>query len=105
MATGNILAEGNVDKAKIISRFLSPTQVNAATTSVQSFTVPGLIAGSWVWPTMTTSTTGIGIVDARCAVNDTLTITFMNATAVNITPTANTFRIMVVSPDATLASF
>jgi len=105
MATGNILAEGNIDRVKLISRFLTPVSVAANTTATQSFAIPGLQTGDWIAPTMTVATAGIGIVDARVGANDTMTVTFCNTTGGPIVPTANTFRILVVRSDGTLNAF
>jgi hypothetical protein len=106
MATGNIIAEGNTDKLKIISATLSPVAVAINTTAEQTFTVPGLAVGDFVSISKPTAQAGLGIVGARVSAANTLAITFSNNTAGSITPTASqVYLIMVLRPDATLTAF
>lgn len=106
MATGNILAEGNTDKLKLISVSLSPALIVLNTTAEQTFTVPGLAVGDWVFVNKPTAQAGLGIVGCRVSAANTLAITFSNNTGASITPTASqTYLILVMRPDATLSAF
>lgn len=106
MATGNILAEGNTDKLKLISIALSPALIVLDTTAEQTFKVPGLAVGDWVFVNKPTAQAGLGIVGCRVTAANTLGITFSNNTGSSITPTASqTYLILVMRPDATLSAF
>ena len=73
---------------------LTPAQVAANTTAEQTFTVTGLAVGDVVFVNKPTAQAGLGIVGARVSAANTLAITFVNATASPITPTAaETYRI------------
>ena len=89
MATGNILAEGNTDKLKLISIALSPALIVLNTTAEQTFTVPGLAVGDWVFVNKPTAQAGLGIVGCRVTAANTLGITFSNNTGSSITPTGS----------------
>jgi len=106
MATGNILAEGNTDKLKLISVTLSPALIVLNTTAEQTFTVPGLAVGDWVFVNKPTAQAGLGIVGCRVTAANTLGITFSNNTGSSITPTASqTYLVLVMRSDATLNAF
>jgi|JI10StandDraft_1071094.scaffolds.fasta_scaffold842676_2 hypothetical protein len=106
MATGNILAEGNTDKLKLISVTLSPALIVLNTTAEQTFTVPGLAVGDWVFVNKPTAQAGLGIVGCRVTAANTLGITFSNNTGSSITPTASqTYLVLAMRSDATLSAF
>ncbi len=67
---------------------LSPVAVAASTTAEQSFTVVGARVGDGVLVTKPTAQAGIGIAGARVISFNTVGVTFINATAGSITPTA-----------------
>lgn len=67
---------------------LSPVAVAAATTAEQSFTVIGARVGDGVLVTKPTAQAGIGIAGARVISFNQVGVTFINATAGSITPTA-----------------
>ena len=71
-----------------ISATLSPAAVAANATIEQQFTVTGLQVGQLVVVSKPTAQTGLDIVGARVVSANTLGITFVNATAASITPTA-----------------
>ena len=106
MATGNILAEGNTDKLKLISVTLSPALIVLNTTAEQTFTVPGLAVGDWVFVNKPTAQAGLGIVGCRVTAANTLGITFSNNTGSSITPTASqVYLVLAMRSDATLNAF
>lgn len=67
---------------------LSPSPVPPNTTTSQLFTVTGLVANSVVWVNKPSAQPGLGIVGSRVSGANGLEITFCNATAATITPTA-----------------
>lgn len=72
----------------IYSSTQTPAGVAADTTAEQTFTVTGIVAGSVVIVNKPTAQAGLGIVGARVSGTDTIAVTFCNATAAVITPTA-----------------
>lgn len=71
-----------------ISAVLTPSVVAASATVEQQFTVTGLQVGQLVQVSKPTSQTGLDIAGCRVVAANTLGITFVNATASPITPTA-----------------
>ena len=67
---------------------ITPAAVNANTTAEQDFTVTGILAGSLVVAIKPTSQAGLGVCTARVKSANTVSVTFCNPTAGNITPTA-----------------
>jgi hypothetical protein len=93
--TGNIVSVG------VASVTLSPAIVNAATSNEQTFTVPGLRVGDMVCVSKPTTQAGLGIAGARVSAANTLAITFINATAGGLTPTASeVYLVFWARPDA-----
>lgn len=81
---------------------LTPALVAPATSAEQTFTVTGLKTGDIVSVNKPTADAGVGIVNARVSAADTLALTFMNATAASVTPTAaESYKIMVYRPEKT----
>lgn len=74
--------------AVVYSPTLTPSGVGPNTTAEQGFTVTGLVAGSAVIVNKPSAQAGLGITGARVSGADALAITFCNATAATITPTA-----------------
>ena len=68
---------------------LSPASVAANNTAEQTFTVTGLAVGDVVFVNKPTSQAGLGIAGVRVSAANTLAITFINATASPIVPTAS----------------
>ena len=74
---------------------ISPTVIAGATSGEQTFTVTGLNTDDHVTVNKPTAQAGLGIVGARVTAADTLGITFMNATATSILPTAaQTYKVI-----------
>lgn len=76
---------------------LNPASVAANTTAEQDFTVSGLgindIPLSLIKPTLTA---GIGIGNIRVKAANTLSVTFINATAGAIDPASETYKLVVI---------
>jgi len=107
MATGNILAEGNIDKVKILAVSVNLPSISAATTGQATVTVPGVQVGDFVALSVPVSTfnQGVGIVDCYVSAADTVVVRGMNATAGAIDVPAITCLLFVARPDATLTAF
>lgn len=80
---------GNAQLVMIVGLTISPTIVNANTTSEQTFTIKGMHAGDFVYVNKPTSQTGLILGNARVSSNDNIAIQWANVTGSNITPTAN----------------
>lgn len=83
------LCRGNLQSTFLLNLTLSPTIVNANTTSQQTFTVPGLQTTDQISEVgKPTYQTGLIVCGGACLTNGILTIQFGNITGSNITPTA-----------------
>jgi len=89
---------GNVQKTGIFSIALTPTAVAANTTAEQTFAATGigLLVTDNVDVSKPSFQAGLGIVNVRVSAVDTLAITYINATASPITPTAETYQVNVL---------
>jgi hypothetical protein len=88
-------------KIGVSSITISGSAVSANSTSEQTFTVPGLAVGDFVEAIKPSHQTGLGVVNTRVSAANTLAITFMNNTAGSITPTNETYLIVVIRPEIT----
>lgn len=94
---------GNLVKQSVISVALVPVAVAQATTAEQTFTVNGLQVGDFVTVNKPTAQAGLGIVGARVSAANTLAINYCNVPGGgNITPTTETYMIMVSRKDSTI---
>jgi hypothetical protein len=81
-----------------LTAVLSPAAVAANTTAEQSFTVTGARVGDLIQVNKPTAQAGLDIGNVRVVSNNTVGITFVNATASPITPTASESYIFVGLP-------
>lgn len=93
VATDEILL-GGPGSTKITAMYhltatLSPAQVAANTTAEQTFTVTGVAVGDVIFVNKPTAQAGLGIAGVRVSAANQIAITFVNATASPITPTAS----------------
>jgi hypothetical protein len=106
MATGNILAEGNTDKLKLLTITWDPANISGTnTTSEQTLTVPGVAVGDFVVVTKPTLSAGVGIVNARVSAANTVAVQWVNATGSAVNPGSEAYLVLVMRPDATLNAF
>jgi hypothetical protein len=103
MATGNILAEGNIDKVVIVTRAIDISSLAANTTTDYSFTLPSARIGDFVMVNLQSTTAGVGIVNARISAAGFVTLQFVNATAAPVDPATSTALVMLIRSDAVLA--
>ena len=71
-----------------LSASLTPAQVAANTTAEQTFTVNGVAVGDVIFVNKPTAQAGLGIAGVRVSAANQVAITFVNATASPIAPTA-----------------
>ena len=72
-----------------LSAVLTPAAVAANTVTEQTFTgITGLYPGQIIQVNKPTTQAGLAVLSARCAASNSLTVTYLNATAATITPTA-----------------
>jgi len=83
-------------RVRTYSVALTPVSVAANITAEQTFTVAGLVINDIITLTKPSLDAGIGVVNVRVSVADTLAITYINATAGALTPTSETYKIMAV---------
>lgn len=86
---------GNLQLDMLLAVSLTPVSVAANTTAEQTFTVNGLIVGDFVLVQRATSQAGLGIVGARVSAANTLAVTYVNASAGPLVPTAEQYIINV----------
>lgn len=92
-------AVSNISQQALLAVALTPAQIAANTTAEQTFTLTGLQVNDYVNVKKPTAQAGMGIVGCRVSAQDTLAITFINATAAGITPTAGeSYQVYVVRP-------
>jgi len=106
MATGNILAEGNTDRLKVITVTWDPASITGTnTTSEQDVTVPGVMPGDFVFVNKPSLNAGVGIVNCRVKSANTVSVSWVNATAGAVNPGSESYTFLVLRPDATLTAF
>lgn len=105
MATGNILAEGNLDKLKLVSVSVDFPSISANTTGTSSVTVPGVRNGMFVWANMNNLPAGVGIVSCAPNGNDAVNLRLGNFTAGALDPAAQTVIFLIASSDVVLNAF
>ena len=92
---------GNVYAAGVLTTTIDLASVAAATSAEQTFTVPGLRLGDFVFVNIpSTLNNGLGIAGARVSANDTLALRVMNATAGALDAASATFSVLVVRPES-----
>lgn len=94
------IPRGSAKGLNIATAVLSPASVANATSAEQTFTISGLALNDYVYVNKPTAQAGLGISGCRVSAANTLAITFMNATAATITPTASeTYTVLRVTPE------
>lgn len=85
---------------QVIQQTLTPVSVAANTAAEQTFTVPGLIAGTEVFVTKPSVTNNLVVAGARVSAANTLAINFANNTAAAIVPPSETYLIAAFTTEA-----
>jgi hypothetical protein len=91
------VTRGNSHETFYVQASLTPTAVTTATTSAQTFSLPGLQSTDlvMVWGVAGNQTTGVTIAEADAGTNQ-ITIQFTNAAATDKTPVSGVYTIEVV---------
>lgn len=87
------LVNRNVRKIFMQHSTLTPSVVNANSTSDQTFTVNGLITLAHVWIVPPDLASGLFIGYSNCPANNTLKIRFVNITAGPLTPASGLYHV------------
>jgi hypothetical protein len=98
-----IIRHNQLPAATVQTASIAPISVAANTSAEQTFTVPNLIAGTFVGINKPTLTPGIVIAGVRVSATNTLAINFMNITAAAIVPPTEVYSI-VYSPNLALTA-
>lgn len=93
---------GKVGPVTVYSTTQTPTTVNPNSTSEQSFTVTGVAVGQLVAVNKPTAQAGLIVGSARVSGANTVAVTFGNATAASITPTATETYLVTALPASML---
>lgn len=94
------IAEGNIIGNWVLGVTLSPAVVGTAGSVEQTFTVPGLKVGDFADVMKPTTQAGLSLGNSRVSAANTLAITFVNSTAVSITPTASeVYQVNITRPE------
>jgi hypothetical protein len=98
------ITRGNSHETFYISPTLTPASVTNATTSAQTFTLPGILATDYVqvWGVIGTQTSGIVIAEADVTAANTIVIQFANCAAAPATPAAGQYLIQIVRAEGPL---
>jgi hypothetical protein len=86
---------GNISMSQIIAVALTPASVAANTTAEQTFTVNGIQLLDVVQIVKPSIQAGLAIGNVRVTAANTVGITYVNTTAGGLTPTAETYLMMV----------
>ena len=92
------IARGNIQLNMLLGVPLVPVLVALNSSAEQPFTIQGLQIGDVVSVTKPTAQAGLAATTARVSAANTLQITYVNDTAGNLTPTAETYLIEVNRP-------
>lgn len=85
-------------QVRVVTATVDPASVAASTTAEQTFTVVGARVGDVMLVNKPTLTAGLGIAGSRVTANDTVGITFVNATAAAIDAASETYTFVLLSP-------
>ena len=87
------------DRFGVVSLTIDVASVAINTTAEQTFTLTGLRTGDFVFVNKPSLSAGLGVAGARVSANDTIAITFVNATAGAIDPASQTYLVFWFRPE------
>lgn len=79
-----------------LSLSLTPASVATVVTAYQNFTVAGLLTTDTIIPAGDPIANATAVTAARCTTAGTLAVQFVNPTAGALTPTAGTYKFLVI---------
>ena len=89
---------GNLVQIGLLGVAVTPVAVAAATTAEQTFLVVGLLVTDAVFVSKPSAQAGLAITTARVSASGVLAVTYANPTAGSITPSAESYQLMVLRP-------
>lgn len=91
------VTRGNSHETFYIAPSITPAQVAANTTAVQTFSVPGLQVTDYIQAGgyIANQTAGAFIVEADCLTANVLTVQFGNVTTASVTPAAGVYEFQI----------
>lgn len=98
MSTGIIM--GNVKSLSVLDFTFNPTAIGTATVSELTVTCTGAKTGDVVFVNKPTTTTGLGVGNARVSAADTLAIALVNPTNAPVDAASETWTALVVRKEA-----
>lgn len=106
MATGNILAQGNIDKMAIVRRTVDFPSIPANSSASYSIPVPGVRTGDIAFVTNAGTTNAAGIVLGQCNITaaDNIVVRVANITTGAVDDGSRDVYVIVIRPDAELLS-
>lgn len=90
------------DRFGVVSFTLDANITETNTTQEVDVTITGLRAGMFVAVNKPSHSAGIGIVNARVKADDTLSITYVNATGTGVNPSSETYLLFWFRPENTV---
>lgn len=90
---------GNIRACGVITVTIDPASVATITTAEQTFTVPGLKVGDFVFVNKPSNTTGVGVCNARVSAANTLAVSFVNPTAGGVDAASESWLVFWVRSD------
>lgn len=101
-----VICRGNLLKLMAIQVTFDPASVASATSAEQDITINGVMVGDIVVAiNKPSATAGVGIVNARVKSANTVSVTYVNATAGAVDPASEVYTFIIGRPEATSASF
>lgn len=95
------IVRGNLTTLWGVRVAITPTGIAPNHAAEQTFTVTGVLASDVIIANKPTAQTGLGVVNVRATAANTVGITFMNNTAVTVTPTSETWTFTILRPEDT----
>lgn len=83
-------------KGSHLSLSLTPAQVALSSAAYQNFTVAGLLTTDTIIPAGNPISNATAVTNARCTTAGTMAVQFVNPTTGNLTPTAGTYKFLVI---------
>lgn len=98
------ITRGNSHETFYIGPTLAPASVNAYTSAVQTFSVPGLLTTDIVQTVGAVGTQTAGILpgESDCYTNGVLSIQFLNVTAASATPAQGVYVLQITRVEGPL---
>lgn len=95
-----VIPRGNIEKMFAVTVTFNPASVATITVAEQTLTVPGVKVGDIVmaWNKPST-TTGVGVVNARVSAANTLAIAFVNPTAGAVDAASESWTFVIARPE------